>query len=108
MFRRTLPEKDRGKVRVYLHTLAQAPDGMNLPELVQLFLHEVAAYPMGITVRLNTGEGAIVINSNLGIPARPVVRIVKGTDGRGSNVFYEYDLSEPEHQHRMVVAVLDY
>ena len=63
---------------------------------------------MGITVRLNTGEGAIVINSNLGIPARPVVRIVKGTDGRGSNVFYEYDLSEPEHQHRMVVAVLDY
>lgn len=78
------------------------------PDLVQIFLQEVAAYPMGITVRLNTGEGAIVINSNLGIPARPVVRIAKGTDKFGALIADEYDLSEPEHQHRMVVSVLDY
>ena len=78
------------------------------PQLVQTFLHEIAAYPMGITVRLNTGEGAIVINSNLGIPARPVVRIAKGVNKMGELIADEYDLSEPEHEHRMVVSVLDY
>ncbi|AGA69575.1 putative domain HDIG-containing protein [Desulfitobacterium dichloroeliminans LMG P-21439] len=44
-------------------------------EPVRLFLRNIAAYPSGSTVRLNTGEIGVVVNQNPSIPARPVVRV---------------------------------
>lgn len=44
-------------------------------EPVRLFLRNIAAYPTGSTVRLNTGEIGVVVDQNPSIPARPVVRV---------------------------------
>ncbi|WP_434512642.1 HD-GYP domain-containing protein [Desulfitobacterium sp. AusDCA] len=62
-------------------------------EPVRLFLRNIAAYPTGITVRLNTGEIGVVVDQNLSMPARPVVRVFDDTDPN-SNKGKEYDMIE--------------
>lgn len=62
-------------------------------EMVRLFLKNIAAYPTGITVRLNTGEIGVVVDQNLSMPARPIVRVFDEL-GFGSNVVKEYDMVE--------------
>lgn len=49
-------------------------------EPVRLFLKNIAAYPTGITVRLNTGEIGVVVDQNPSIPTRPVVRVFDEAD----------------------------
>ncbi|MEM5817604.1 metal dependent phosphohydrolase [Desulfitobacterium sp. LBE] len=44
-------------------------------EPVRLFLRNIAAYPTGSTVRLNTAEIGVVVDQNPSIPTRPVVRV---------------------------------
>lgn len=60
-------------------------------ELVRLFLKNVAAYPTGVTVRLNTGEIGVVVDQNLSMPARPVVRVFDDTE-LNSSKGKEYDM----------------
>ena len=62
-------------------------------EMVRTFLKNIAAYPTGITVRLNTGEIGVVVDQNLSMPARPVVRVFDEL-GFGQNVIKEYDMVE--------------
>ncbi|TGE32305.1 HD-GYP domain-containing protein [Desulfosporosinus sp. Sb-LF] len=62
-------------------------------EMVRLFLRNIAAYPTGITVRLNTGEIGVVVDQNLSMPVRPVVRVFDESDF-GSNVVKEYNMVE--------------
>lgn len=54
-------------------------------EPVRMFLKNIAAYPTGITVRLNTGEIGVVVDQNLSIPARPVVRVYDEVDFNGGH-----------------------
>lgn len=61
-------------------------------ELVHNFISIVAVYPNGATVTLNTGEKAIVIRQNKGMPTRPVLRVIQEKDGRLTREIREVDL----------------
>lgn len=77
------------------------------PQQIQVFARNVPLYPTGITVRLNTGEVAIVSNSNVGQIGRPMVRICYDQRHRAVQEPYDIDLSTPEYQDRLVVQILD-
>lgn len=62
-------------------------------EPVRMFLKNIAAYPTGITVRLNTGEIGVVVDQNPSIPARPVVRVYDEVDFNGGHG-KEYNMVE--------------
>jgi HD-GYP domain-containing protein (c-di-GMP phosphodiesterase class II) len=74
------------------------------PELVRMFSRQVPQYAAGVTVVLNTGEGGIVVNPNVGHVARPTVRVL-GVQGVPVRQPYEVDLSDPEHQRKLIVEV---
>jgi HD-GYP domain-containing protein (c-di-GMP phosphodiesterase class II) len=63
-------------------------------ELIRKFRDNVAIYPLGLTVTLNTGEVAVVVDINTKFPHRPILRVLK--DGGGTDVLvpYEVDLSQ--------------
>ncbi|MCO5386806.1 HD domain-containing phosphohydrolase [Desulfosporosinus sp.] len=68
--------------------------GMLYPlEIVRVFMRNIAAYPTGVTVKLNTGEIGVVVDQNLSMPARPIVRVFDESDF-GSNVVKEYNMVE--------------
>lgn len=59
---------------------------------VALFRDNVAIYPLGLSVKLSSGEQGVVVSVNPAVPQRPVVRIFK--DAYGQPVApYEIDLS---------------
>ncbi|AFQ44596.1 HD-GYP domain-containing protein [Desulfosporosinus meridiei] len=60
-------------------------------EMIRVFLKNIAAYPTGVTVRLNTGEIGVVVDQNLSMPARPIVRVFDESEF-GSNVVKEYNM----------------
>lgn len=78
------------------------------PELVQLFSRVVPLYPTGVMVNLNTGERCIITGINQGYTGRPVVRVCY--DKYFNELAYPYDLNltDSEHQHRLVTDVVEY
>ena len=78
------------------------------PDLVQLFARQIPIYPTGVTVKLNTGEVGIVSDANLGHIGRPVVRVCFDDEQREVAEPYDLDLSDPDHQDRLVSQVMDY
>lgn len=62
-------------------------------EPVRMFLRNIAAYPTGSTVRLNTGEIGVVVDQNPSIPTRPIVRVFKDMNF-DSNQAKEYNMVE--------------
>jgi HD-GYP domain-containing protein (c-di-GMP phosphodiesterase class II) len=78
------------------------------PELVQLFIRNIPFYPKGVMVKLSTGETGIVANTNIGFIGRPIVRICYDRNGCEVPKPYDIDLSESEHQSKMVVEILEY
>ncbi len=78
------------------------------PELVQAFSRQVPLYPTGITLRLNTGEVAIVSDANMGHIGRPTVRICYDDRGKPVREPYDIDLSDPTNQGRLVAQILEY
>jgi HD-GYP domain-containing protein (c-di-GMP phosphodiesterase class II) len=67
--------------------------------LVQAFLEIVAPYPLGSTVKLNTGEIGVVVRIEKGLPQRPVLRMLADHSGD------EFRLTD--HQDRVVVGVVE-
>lgn len=63
-------------------------------EMVRLFLKNIAVYPTGVTVRLNTGEIGVVVDQNLSLPARPIVRVFDDSPELGTNIVKEYNMVE--------------
>lgn len=63
-------------------------------EVVERFRDTIALYPIGLSVVLNTGEEAVVVAYNQGIPSRPVVRVLTEPDGTKLSTPYEIDLSK--------------
>jgi HD-GYP domain-containing protein (c-di-GMP phosphodiesterase class II) len=78
------------------------------PELVRLFTKLVPLYPTGIMVNLNTGESGIISNAKPGFIGRPVVRICSDKYLKELTKPYDMDLTESEHQHRLVTDVVEY
>jgi HD-GYP domain-containing protein (c-di-GMP phosphodiesterase class II) len=71
---------------------------------IELFRDKIAIYPLGIIVKLNTGESGVVVDVNSAFPQRPVVRILNDTDNMPIKQPYEVDLSKKLNIH--VAAVL--
>lgn len=62
--------------------------------LVQLFMESVAAYPIGTTVITNEGDSAVVLRQNYKFPTRPVIRLLKDSEGVTYETFEERDLTK--------------
>lgn len=62
------------------------------PNLTNVFLKNIALYPEGIVVLLNTGEVGTVIDSNLAMTMRPKIRIIARKEGPPIMEPYELDL----------------
>lgn len=62
--------------------------------LVQLFIESVAAYPIGTTVITNEGDSAVVLRQNYKFPTRPVIRLLKNSEGIEYETFEERDLTK--------------
>ncbi|OAS21299.1 HD-GYP domain-containing protein [Paenibacillus oryzisoli] len=60
---------------------------------IALFRDKIAIYPLGITVRLNTGEYGIVSKLNMSVPHRPTIRVLQNEAGTVLKEPYEIDLS---------------
>ncbi|RCW43380.1 HD-GYP domain-containing protein [Paenibacillus prosopidis] len=73
--------------------------------MVQVFRDKVAIYPIGITVRLQTGESGIVVDLNHAYPHRPIIRILYNEAGEEIAMPFEIDLSK--HLTVMIVGVND-
>lgn len=63
-------------------------------QMLQLFRDKVAIYPIGITVKLQTGEMGIVSDLNHSYPHRPIVRVLYNEAGEELKLPYEVDLSK--------------
>ncbi|OXM15245.1 hypothetical protein CGZ75_00405 [Paenibacillus herberti] len=61
--------------------------------MVQLFRDKVAIYPVGMTVRLQTGEVGVVVDVRADCPHRPVVRVLQDDGGIRLRAPYEIDMS---------------
>ena len=90
--------------RVYRETLmphqameilyAGASDSLYAIEKVEAFRDKIALYPLGITVKLNTGESGVVVDINATSPHRPVIRVLENEAGEQLHSPYEIDLSK--------------
>lgn len=78
------------------------------PELVQIFLRNVALYPKGIMVKLNSGHVGFVTNANIGYIGRPTVRICYRRDNTELAQPYDVDLTQPEQQNTCITEIVDY
>ncbi len=73
--------------------------------LVQLFASIMGLYPVGTTVKLNTGELALVVEVS-GQPAafaRPRVKVFR--NAQGGPVDYAVDLAQPGEKRAIVQSV---
>ena len=78
------------------------------PELARLFTKLVPLYPTGVMVKLNTGETGIISDPRPGFIGRPTVRICSDKHLEELAKPYDMDLTESEHQHRLVTDVVEY
>jgi len=62
-------------------------------ELARMFCTNIAVYPLGSLVKLNTGEKGFVIHIPKNYPTRPVIRMIEDSLGRSYRInFPEIDL----------------
>jgi HD-GYP domain-containing protein (c-di-GMP phosphodiesterase class II) len=71
--------------------------------MLQLFRDKVAIYPIGLTVKLNTGENAIVVDVNSTCAHRPIIRIL--TDEAGVDLKAPYDMDLSTHHNILIAQV---
>lgn len=64
------------------------------PTCVTALIANIAVYPIGTVVKLNTGDIGIVIDTNREHPTRPIVRIVFNSRGQRMPHEHEVDLSK--------------
>lgn len=63
-------------------------------DYVESFRNTVAIYPIGVSVKLNTGETAIVAGYKANMLTRPIVRIIKDPANNPLPHYHEVDLSK--------------
>jgi len=78
------------------------------PELVQLLRKLMPLYPTGVMVKLNTGESGIITDARPGLIGRAIVRLCYDKNNQEIPSPPDLDLSESEHQHRLITEVIDY
>ncbi|ANE45426.1 metal dependent phosphohydrolase [Paenibacillus swuensis] len=61
------------------HMMALAESRLDRETVID-FLRTVSVYPTGVSVRLSSREMGVVVGQHRGLPSRPIVRVVNGTD----------------------------
>lgn len=75
------------------------------PEIALAFARQISPYPTGCTIRLNSGELAVVLYASKKYPTRPVVKIITDRHGKVlQESFPEVDLSQ--HPEVKIISVL--
>ncbi|MTI81430.1 MAG: HD-GYP domain-containing protein [Firmicutes bacterium] len=74
-------------------------------EIVKAFLDHVAAYPAGTIVQLNTGEIAVVMETEKGMALSPRVKVLYDSNGR--NYKKPMDLHLIEFTDKMIIKVME-
>lgn len=64
-------------------------------EIARVFLKNVAIYPRGCQILLNTGEIGVVLDSNEQMPLRPLLKVL--TDRDKNYLKYHYELEMQSH-----------
>lgn len=72
-------------------------------DMLKLFRDKVAIYPIGITVKLNTGQLAVVVDINSAVAHRPIVRVI--TDEEGAELAVPYDMDLSKHLNVLIVSI---
>lgn len=62
-------------------------------EMLKLFRDRVVIYPIGLTVKLNTGQSAVVVGVNSSCAHRPIIRVLTDEAGQDVKAPFELDLS---------------
>jgi HD-GYP domain-containing protein (c-di-GMP phosphodiesterase class II) len=70
---------------------------------VEFFRNKVAIYPVGLSVRLSTGQSGIVSKINPSFKQRPVVRTL--TNERGENLRHPEEIDLSRHLHIMIFRI---
>jgi HD-GYP domain-containing protein (c-di-GMP phosphodiesterase class II) len=70
---------------------------------VEFFRNKVAIYPVGLSVRLSTGQSGIVSKINPSFKQRPVVRIL--TNEQGENLRHPEEIDLSRHLHIMIYRI---
>lgn len=73
------------------------------PKVVRAFVSSVAIYPLGLTLKLSTGEEAVVCEIPPLYPQRPRVRVIRDKQGRPLREPYEIELME-----HLTTAIVSY
>ncbi|MHB8065171.1 MAG: HD-GYP domain-containing protein [Ruminiclostridium sp.] len=63
-------------------------------QITKVFINNIAIYPKGCQVLLNTNEVAIVLDSNSKMPLRPLLKIITDRDRNPLIMPYEFDLQK--------------
>lgn len=71
---------------------------------LELFRNKVAIYPLGMSVKLSTGEQGVVAKIHGYMPQRPVIRILTDPTGAKLRIPYDLDLSV---NHSVVVTEIE-
>ncbi len=66
------------------------------PELVEIFVEMMGVYPIGSVVKLKSGMITLVVQTNLELRDRPVVRVLQDENGRKPKTTQLIDLSEKD------------
>ncbi|MEW6181874.1 MAG: HD-GYP domain-containing protein [Bacillota bacterium] len=73
-------------------------------QMVEAFLQNIAAYPLGTTVRLSSGQIGVVVETRRGMAVHPRVRVFLDSTGSGIEPF---DIELWENRDIVVAEVLD-
>jgi HD-GYP domain-containing protein (c-di-GMP phosphodiesterase class II) len=71
--------------------------------MLQLFRDKVAIYPIGLTVKLNTGQSAIVSDINSTCVHRPIIRVI--TDEEGLELKAPFDMDLTRHLNVLISKI---
>lgn len=63
-------------------------------KMVIHFLRSIALYPTGTSLKLSTGEIGVIIDQNRGLPARPVVRVIRREQQASKRIAEEHDIRD--------------
>lgn len=77
-------------------------------KLVNIFTRIIHTYPVGVMIKLNTGESGIVVGSRQGMSSRPTIRLCFDKSQNQLPRPYDIDLSSGAHQHQLITEVIDY
>ncbi|MBC9784607.1 HD-GYP domain-containing protein [Heliobacterium chlorum] len=84
----------KGYLPYQAHEIILAASARELdPTISQIFLQNIAIYPIGSTVQLNTGDIGVVVDVNKIHQSRPVVRLIYDHSGKLLSRPYELDLT---------------